>query len=114
VNAIEYGQARLGFYSVHAFVVMSNHVHLLFTPSTDVPRIMRGLKGVTAYRANQVLGRKGQRFWQDESFDHWVRSGIEFDRIVSYIEFNPVKAGLVELPGDWPWSSAWGRQSSLP
>jgi len=57
------------------------------------------------------LGLTGQPFWQIESFDHWARNQIEFQRIVSYIENNPVKAGLVLSPQDWRWSSAWERQS---
>jgi type I restriction enzyme R subunit/putative DNA methylase len=48
----------------------------------------------------------GQPFWQHESFDHWVRSAWELQRIVGYIEANPVSAGLAATPEDWPWSSA--------
>jgi hypothetical protein len=59
-----------------------------------------------ALRANAILRRAGSRFWQDESFDHWVRSGAQLQRIKLYIEWNPVKAGLVARPQDWPWSSA--------
>lgn len=91
---------------LHAFVVMSNHVHLLIHPRVEVNRMMKALKGVTARVANQILGRTRQSFWQDESFDHWVRDDVEFQRIKSYIEGNPVKAGLVASPEDWPWSSA--------
>ncbi|MEX2302852.1 MAG: transposase [Bryobacterales bacterium] len=112
-DAIEHGHFKLGFYALHAYVVMSNHIHLLLTPAIDVRRIMRGLKGITANQANRILRRRGQPFWQDESFDHWVRDGLEFERIVSYIEFNPVKAGLVELPEEWPWSSARGTDNPV-
>jgi len=70
---------------------------------------MNGLKGVTARDANSILSRKGKHFWQDESFDHWVRSPREFDRIRTYIEMNPVSAGLASCPEDWPWSSATNK-----
>jgi hypothetical protein len=53
-----------------------------------------------------VLGRSGEPFWQKESYDHWVRDRAEFERIRDYIEANPVKAGLVATPQDFPWSSA--------
>lgn len=66
---------------------------------------MKSLKGITAKRANQMLGRKG-RFWQEESYDHRVRNDLEFERIRRYIEENPVRAGLVREPADFPWSSA--------
>jgi REP element-mobilizing transposase RayT len=100
------GACALNFYDLHAFAVMPNHVHLLISPKTLVSRIMNGLKGVTARDANSILSRKGKHFWQDESFDHWVRSPWEFDRIRTYIETNPVSAGLVVRPQDWLWSSA--------
>jgi hypothetical protein len=53
-----------------------------------------------------MLGRTGKPFWQDESFDHWVRDGAQFESVRAYIEQNPVKAGLVAKPEEWRWSSA--------
>jgi putative transposase len=64
------------------------------------------LKGVTAREANRFLGRTGESFWQRESYDHWVRDSGELERIVAYIEDNPVKAGLVVRAEDYRWSSA--------
>jgi hypothetical protein len=52
------------------------------------------------------IGFTGSYFWQDESFDHWVRNPAEWEKIRTYIERNPVSAGLVARPEDWPWSSA--------
>ena len=69
-------------------------------------RVMSTLKGVSARNANAELGRVGEPFWQDESFDHWIRDSSQFERIRSYIEQNPVKAGLAKKPEDWQWSSA--------
>jgi len=54
--------------------------------------------------ANLLLGRTGA-FWQHESYDHWVRNEREFNRIVAYIEENPVSAGL-RLRSRLAWSSA--------
>jgi REP element-mobilizing transposase RayT len=85
---------------------MANHVHILFTPKVPVARITRGMKGVAARDANKILGRIGKRFWQEESFDHWVRNAREFDRIRNYIEWNPVTAGLAKKSEEWAWSSA--------
>jgi putative transposase len=84
---------------------MPNHVHLLITPKISVSRITNGIKGATSHKANGILGRQNQHFWQDESFDRWVRSTQEFSKIRLYIEANPVSAGLVAAPQDWPWSS---------
>jgi REP element-mobilizing transposase RayT len=86
---------------------MPNHVHLLVTPLRDLPEIMRSLKRHTAREANKVLGLTGHTFWQDESYDRFVRNDQEFGRIVAYIEMNPVRAGLCFAPEEFPYSSAW-------
>ena len=91
---------------LHSYVVMSNHVHILMTIHEPLAHITRLVKGTTARRANLLLGLTGHSFWQDESFDHWVRNPVEWQKIRNYIEANPVKAGLIAAPADWPWSSA--------
>jgi putative transposase len=96
-------------YELFSWVLMANHVHILLQPHKPLREVTRAVKNTSGRRANLILGRSGQPFWQDESYDHWVRNGKEFDRIVQYIEWNPVKAGLVEQPELWPWSSAAGR-----
>jgi len=92
-----------------AFAIMADHVHVLLTPLAPVSEITRRIKGATAREANSILHRTGSRFWQDESFDHWVRNPGEWQKIRAYIENNPVAAGLVIKPEDWPWSSAASR-----
>jgi REP element-mobilizing transposase RayT len=89
------GEQDLRYFTLHAFVIMPNHVHLLLKPKMYLRRIM-----------NAILGRTGKPFWQDESFDHWVRTEKEFGNIFRYIEWNPVSAGLARRPEDWVWSSA--------
>jgi putative transposase len=91
---------------IGGFVVMSNHVHLLMRPIAPAAEVMRFIKGVSARTANQILNRMGLPFWQRESYDHWVRNDTEYRRILRYLEWNPVTAGLVENPELWPWSSA--------
>ena len=105
-DALHHGAEHLQLYRLSAYVVMSNHVHILIWPKALLPEITKAIKGFTAHEANRILDRTGKKFWQDESFDHAVRSEDEFYRIMRYIERNPVKAGLVESPEEWPWSSA--------
>lgn len=97
---------ELKHYRLYAYAVMPNHVHMLVEPFIDPSRLLKSLKGSTARVANQSLGRTGEPFWQKESYDHWVRNQAEFGRIMAYIENNPVKAGLVRTPEEYPWSSA--------
>ncbi len=96
-------------YLLHAWVLMPNHVHVLLEPATSLSTITKGIKGVTAREANIALGRAGNPFWQDESFDRWIRNSAQFERVRSYIEQNPVKAGLTKRQEGWRWSSAAKR-----
>lgn len=93
---------------LHAAVVMPNHVHLLFTALEgdngepfSLAEIMKGIKGVSARRINQLLRRRGS-LWQDESFDRIMRAE-EFEFKRNYIMANPVDAGLCERPEDYQW-----------
>lgn len=110
VNSLRRAERDLGLCRVHAYVVMANHAHLLFSPLADASRVMQLVKGSSALQANRLLGRRGQPFWQHESYDHLARQAGEVDRIWRYIELNPVRAGLVAQAADWPWSSAGERQ----
>jgi REP element-mobilizing transposase RayT len=107
--------------------VMSNHVHAVKPLPVDqgedihshpevrkesqadvmkyrsLAAIMQSLKGYTAFKANQVLGREGD-FWAHESYDHWIRDNDEWQRIVAYVLNNPLKAGYVKRWQDWKWS----------
>jgi putative transposase len=106
VRAICDGERERRYYELEAWVVMPNHVHLLILPRVRVAKITHWIKGRTAREANLLLGRTGVPLWQDESYNHWVRSGHELDRIATYIEANPVSAGLTATLEEWPWSSA--------
>ena len=105
LSSLNDGQSRFHRYDLHSYVIMPNHVHMLLTPHVITTKWLGPLKGFTAHQANRILRRKGP-FWQDESYDRLVRSDVEFDRIMSYIENNPVKAGLAPNPEAYRWSSA--------
>jgi REP element-mobilizing transposase RayT len=106
VNALHYGETPRQFYYLYAWAIMPNHVHVILQPRIELPSVMRWLKGRTGRKANRILGRTGAPFWQDESFDHWVRSDQELCELIEYVGQNPVKAGLVLAAEQWPWSSA--------
>jgi putative transposase len=96
MGAIRYNADVLRHYELHAFVIMPNHVHLLATPAIPLPRLTKSLKGITAKRANELRCLTGVHFWQEESYDHLVRSTQEFRKIRRYIEENPARAGLAK------------------
>ncbi len=106
VAALRDGACRFHRYQLHAFVVMPNHVHILITPSVTSSQWLGPMKGFISHQANKLMGTHGKPFWQEESYDHLVRSNVEFERIRRYIERNPVTAGLVETAEEFRWSSA--------
>lgn len=63
-------------------------------------------EGFPARRANQLLGRTGTLFWQEERYNHLVRNPREFGRIEAYIVQNPAQAGLAPPAEEFAWSSA--------
>jgi REP element-mobilizing transposase RayT len=78
-------------------------------PNIAISRVLQWLKCVTAKRAKHLLDLdQTKAFWQDESYDHWIRSEREMQKIIRYVEWNPVKAGLAKSVDEWPWSSAYG------
>ena len=103
-------------YDLVAYVIMPSHFHWVFTPlisksmagdyRANREGIMHSIRRHTARACNRCLNRRGP-FWQHESFDRVVRNEAELQRIVDYVEFNPVKAGLCEQPKTWEFSSAW-------
>lgn len=105
VHELHFREQELNHYTLHAWVVMANHVHLLITPHLDVAKIMHSLKRFTTRKCNSVLARTGQPFWQEESFDRLVRSKAEFEEIARYIEMNPVTAGLADTPESFAYTS---------
>jgi putative DNA methylase len=98
-------------YALHAWCVMPNHVHVLFTPGPGfkMSGISHSWKSFTANQCNRLLDRKGS-FWQREPFDRYIRNERHYYNAVAYIENNPVKAGLCQKPADWLWSSARGHE----
>ena len=97
-------------YILHAGVVMPDHVHLILTPLTNVtrgqewtlPEILDAIKGASAHRVNKALSRHGP-VWQQESFDHVLRTSESLDQKITYVLQNPARKGLVSFPKAYPW-----------
>ena len=102
-------------YRLCAWVVMPNHVHVLFEVWTvPLGEAVRSWKKFTALRINRLLGRAG-RLWQEDYWDRYMRDEAHFNRARRYVESNPVKAGLCAAAADWPWNSAnpkWGWEGA--
>ncbi|MHB8522608.1 MAG: REP-associated tyrosine transposase [Limisphaerales bacterium] len=93
-------------YRLLAWVVMPNHLHILAEMWKPLGVVLRNWKSYSGSEANKILGTAGDTFWQADYFDRYIRDQEHYRRAVTYIENNPVKAGLVREPVQWPWSSA--------
>ncbi len=102
-------------YTLHEYVAMPNHVHLLLTPLGEhtLSDILHGIKSWTAHRINESLGRDGT-CWQHESFDRVVRDEDEMRALAAYIRRNPVKARLCDEEDAYRWGSAWKDAGETP
>lgn len=92
--------------SIHAYVLMTNHLHLLVTPA-DVEGLARMMQWVGRYYVpyfNQKYDRVGT-LWQGRYKATVVDSEQYFMICSRYVELNPVRAGIVATPGEYPWSS---------
>ena len=109
-------------FHLYAWVLMPNHAHLLVREPTsgDLTAIIRTLKLGLAKRvldrwaqldapilSQLVDGAGSRRFWQrGGGYDRNIYSEAEFQEKIGYIHMNPMRAGLVQSPQDWEWSSA--------
>lgn len=92
-------------YRLVAWVVMPNHVHVLFEQwLVPIHQQMKAWKGVSSRAINRVIGRKGAR-WQSDYWDRYIRDEEHFRQVQHYVEWNPVKAFLVQDPANWGFSS---------
>jgi putative transposase len=90
---------------LHAYVLMSNDFHLLI--ETMEPTLSRGMQALTGDYARDFNDRRGRvgHLFQGRFIGHLVEKEGYFLELSRYIVLNPVRAKMVEAPGQWPWSS---------
>lgn len=104
--------------SLHAYVLMSNHVHLLLTPRKAklVPKLVISLGRRYVQYVNRRYGRTGT-LWDSRYKSSLVHAEAYLLACQRYIELNPVRAGMVRGPGDYRWTSyqanAMGRPDTM-
>ena len=128
VQALSEARSRERF-DIRAYVLMPEHVHLLIRPaleSYEIARILRRIKEPVSRRvlsgwrndhpirldaaADATAGPTTHRFWQPGGgFDRNLYCADRIDNAMAYVEWNPVRRGLVSHPLDWEWSSARAR-----
>jgi putative transposase len=98
--------ARQAGVAIHAYVLMSNHFHVLATPETAecIPQMMQAIGRRYVRYFNQLQGRTGT-LWEGRYKSTLIQSERYLLACMVYIDLNPVRAALVSDPGDYPWSS---------
>lgn len=91
---------------VHAYVLMSNHIHLLLTPQRDqaLPLMMQALGRRYVRHFNLCHGRTGT-LWEGRYRSSLIQTERHLLACMVYLDLNPVRAGMVADPADHPWSS---------
>jgi putative transposase len=100
--------AKAGKFVVHDFVVMPDHLHVILTvdESTAIEKAVQLIKGGFSYRARKELGYQGE-VWQPGFTEVRVANKNSFLQHRTYIDQNPVKAGLADSPEKYPYGSAY-------
>lgn len=98
-----------GFYALHAFVIMPEHLHFLLTPGseTSLEKAVQMIKGGSSHRIKQELIYRFP-IWMSGFHDRWIRELAEYRLRKQYIELNPVKAGYAGKPSEYELGSACG------
>jgi len=102
-EAVQYRQTRGDWYG-HLLVLMPDHLHLL----ASFPRDETMKSVISNFR--EMTAKKAGISWQQNFFDHRLRSGESFDEKAHYLRMNPVRKGLVSSPEDWPY--LWAATST--
>jgi len=99
---LEDGARNTGF-SLLAYCFMPDHLHLLVQGSegSDLAQLMKAFKQASSFDHKRRVGRP---LWQRSYHDHVLRGPDEFQPAVEYVLGNPVRAGLVDSPGAYPFS----------
>lgn len=98
-------------YKLICYTIMPTHFHFAFEllpNNKGISKIMQSIKGISSRKINLKLNRTG-KFWQDESYDRWIRSGVELFYVIKYTLENPVKAGLVKNWDEWKYTYCRGE-----
>ncbi|HEC73676.1 MAG TPA: transposase [Methylophaga aminisulfidivorans] len=100
--------------ALHAYVLMTNHIHLLLTPSEpdSISRLMKVVGSRYAYYINKTYRRSGT-VWEGRHKSSLIDADNYLLKCYRYIEMNPVEAKMVKRPEEYKWSSycvnAWGK-----
>jgi putative transposase len=95
-------------FQLYEFVLMPDHIHLLLAPKPTLAleRAMQFIKGGYSHRFMKETGSRTD-IWERSFTNHRIRDAFDYETHRNYVRLNPVRARLVEVPQDYPYSSAY-------
>ena len=100
-------------FRIHSYCLMGNHYHLLLQTTTEnLSLIMRQINSRYSIYFNNKYKRVGP-LWQGRFKSWYVYDNVYLNALLKYIEFNPIKAGIVEKIGQYPWSMSSREQNII-
>lgn len=105
-DALLRGEGELGLYTLRAWTLYHNHVHVVMQANAGTVHIAETLMDGSEAAA-------GRQFWERESYERVIRNERECAEAVQFVEQHPVRLGLVERATDWEWSSAHVPKTEL-
>ena len=109
INSLKYVDQACQVESL-CYVIMPDHLHWLFSLQDyrSLQQVVSNVKRRSAYRINQHNDQSGSAVWQPGFHDYALRDEEEIKDVARYIVANPLRAGLVEKIGDYPfWDAVW-------
>ena len=109
INALRYTEQSRQLKSL-SFVVMPDHLHWLFSigDNSELSQVVADIKRRSSYRINQYRDKTGSTIWQPGFHDYALRKEEDIKGVARYIVANPLRAGLVDSIGEYPfWDALW-------
>lgn len=100
-------------FTLRAYCLMPDHLHALVrgdSPSANLLSFVKTFKHKTTFH---FRAKTGKTLWQISFFDHILRTAEDLSKTAEYILFNPVRAGLVQRPHDYPYSRIFSGSSNV-
>jgi REP-associated tyrosine transposase len=107
LDALAKAKARYPF-RLYSYCLMTNHVHLAVRPGQSISRIMQSITVAHTWRHHR-RHRSSGHVWQGRFKSPAIQDGDQLLTLLCYIEANPLRAGIVEPPSHYPWSSHAAR-----
>ena len=94
-------------FNVYAYCFMPDHLHLVVTGESEAANLPKFIQTFKSLAARESWKHGIQRLWEKGFYDHILRNGESLEAVASYTLENPVRAGLVPRPEEWPYSGSF-------